>query len=404
VRSPGSLNHDARYPAKVWATGQRQSYSPGDDGARQKGAFWPTPRFLVHGNGTVTDKLTGLMWFAAPSCLGERPWTDALSAVSDLNSRPGRYRCSGYKAAYTDWRTPNFKELQSLIHFARTGSLRPVDDPLAVGLDGEYWSSTTYAGKSDQAWTLRPSDGSLLAKSKEQEALSVWPVRGGLSELTDTSHVKVGCRDDVDPVPAGGVVAYTVQVANAGPDRARDVALETTLPSGTTLVSTTSDSGTCQENPSTVVCPLGDLERGESAQVILEIRVPDQSGVVTVTATATCASNDPNATDNEASETTTVTSGTGTGFRRGFVTDDDTVDISDPVSLLGHLFLGRPRSLQCEKAADVDDDGELNITDAIALLNYLFLGGREPASPFATCGLDPTPDRLGCGSSPVCPP
>lgn len=34
----------------------------GQDGEIQAGVPWPSPRFTDNGNGTVTDKLTGLMW------------------------------------------------------------------------------------------------------------------------------------------------------------------------------------------------------------------------------------------------------------------------------------------------------------------------------------------------------
>ncbi len=43
-------------------TGQTNSYCAGDDGALQAGAPWPEPRFTNHGDGSATDRLTGLMW------------------------------------------------------------------------------------------------------------------------------------------------------------------------------------------------------------------------------------------------------------------------------------------------------------------------------------------------------
>ena len=53
-------------------------------------------------------------------------------------------------------------------------------------------------------------------------------------------------------------------------------------------------------------------------------------------------------------------------------------------------------------AADVNDDGLHNITDPIALLHHLFLGGEAPSEPFADCGSDPTPDDLTCDSHEPC--
>jgi DNA-binding beta-propeller fold protein YncE len=83
------------------------------------------------------------------------------------------------------------------------------------------------------------------------------------------------------------------------------------------------------------------------------------------------------------------------GFLRGDVEENDVLNITDGVAILGHLFLGS-LDLTCPDAADVNDSGDLNITDALAVLNYLFLSGAPPAAPYPLEGLDPTPDALPC--------
>jgi ELWxxDGT repeat protein len=63
---------------------------------------------------------------------------------------------------------------------------------------------------------------------------------------------------------------------------------------------------------------------------------------------------------------------------RGDATGDGALDISDPVSILGCLFLGKTcPPTTC--AMDVNSDGEEDVSDAVFLLEYLFLGGRPPA-------------------------
>ena len=52
---------------------------------------------------------------------------------------------------------------------------------------------------------------------------------------------------------------------------------------------------------------------------------------------------------------------------------------------------------------DVTDDGSIDIADPITLLLNLFLGGSPPAQPFPGCGADPTPDGLSCRSYQACP-
>jgi len=93
--------------------------------------------------------------------------------------------------------------------------------------------------------------------------------------------------------------------------------------------------------------------------------------------------------------------GTCLGFLRGDANADGGRDLSDPVRLLEHLFLGGDGP-SCPDAGDADDTGVLDLTDAVYLLGYLFLGGPPPPEPFRGCSADPTPDGLDCASHPPC--
>jgi hypothetical protein len=84
-------------------------------------------------------------------------------------------------------------------------------------------------------------------------------------------------------------------------------------------------------------------------------------------------------------------------FKRADANADRSVDITDPVQVLGYLFLGGAEPA-CLDAADANDDNAVDISDASAILGYLFLGGDPPPAPgpFA-CGPDPTASGLaGC--------
>jgi len=82
---------------------------------------------------------------------------------------------------------------------------------------------------------------------------------------------------------------------------------------------------------------------------------------------------------------------------RGDCNQDGSVDISDAVTALGHLFLGG--AADCRDACDADDTGVLDISDGIYQLNHLFLGGPALRPPFPACGPDPTEDLLTCDRS-----
>ena len=78
-------------------------------------------------------------------------------------------------------------------------------------------------------------------------------------------------------------------------------------------------------------------------------------------------------------------------------------DVTDVVVLLDELFARGPES-PCRSAADTNEDDELDVSDAVTLLFYLFLGRRPLDPPFEHCGWDPTPSPLGCLTFPACAP
>ena len=142
-------------PAPVPKTGQATSYRTGDDGTHQAGIASPSPRFVDHGNGTVTDKLTGLIWLKNGDCTkfhgldystqNTRPWDQAINDCNWLNTN----HCGLTDGSSSgDWRLPNVKELLSLLYYANSGSGKklPPGCPLDASTRFGYWSATTNIG------------------------------------------------------------------------------------------------------------------------------------------------------------------------------------------------------------------------------------------------------------------
>jgi hypothetical protein len=93
--------------------------------------------FHDNGNGTVSDRATGLMWSKADSGKGMN-WSLALVWVQHLNAK-------NY-LDHNDWRLPDAKELQSLADYSRVPAIAPAFQITKLS-DGEYpffWSSTTH--------------------------------------------------------------------------------------------------------------------------------------------------------------------------------------------------------------------------------------------------------------------
>lgn len=110
--------------------------------------------FIDNGDGTVTDRSTGLMWAQDDSGYG-MTWSNALAWVQSANETN--------HLGHHDWRLPNVKELQSLLDYARSPdtTASAAIDPLftCTPLTNEnnqadfpwYWSGTTHASYNGSA-------------------------------------------------------------------------------------------------------------------------------------------------------------------------------------------------------------------------------------------------------------
>jgi uncharacterized repeat protein (TIGR01451 family) len=113
--------------------------------------------------------------------------------------------------------------------------------------------------------------------------------------------------DSSDPVAAGGTLAYTLVVSNAGPATATAVTVEDTLPAAVTLDSTVSSTGTFDVAGNLVTWSLGPLASGSQASAEITVTVDaGVSGEIVNTATVKGSVVDANAANDVAMETTTV--------------------------------------------------------------------------------------------------
>jgi hypothetical protein len=176
------------YPAPVADTGQTGCWDgsgtpiicagTGQDGELQAGVAWPTPRFTLNGDGTVTDQLTGLIWLQDANCFGTEQWIIAPAEVASLNSGSVT-TCTNYTAGtFGDWRVPNIRELASLIDYGQYSPAIPTEHPF-VGVQSDYyWTSSTNVSSTGYGWSMSLDSGLTSAVFKGS-SYYVWPVRGG---------------------------------------------------------------------------------------------------------------------------------------------------------------------------------------------------------------------------------
>jgi hypothetical protein len=117
-----------------------------------------------NGDGTVTDKCTGLMWERAPATDGYY-WRQAIDYCEGLTL-----------GGHEDWRLPNLRELQSIADYGRYG---PVLDPIFVTDTEWYWSSSCFVDSPNFAWSIDFLNGNVTAYEGETWRWLVRAVRSG---------------------------------------------------------------------------------------------------------------------------------------------------------------------------------------------------------------------------------
>ena len=180
----------------------------GQDGDIQAGVAWPSPRFTVSGD-CVTDNLTGLMWTKDANLPGTyKTWQQAIDYANGLSL-----------CGYTDYRLPNREELHSLTDFSRDGPALPSGHPFLNVQSSNYWSSTSPARNTNNAWIVGMWIGYVYAYDKSDGGIYVWPVRSG--QVGPSVHSILGAVTE-NGIGRGGVTMTLSGCASATTDTAPD--------------------------------------------------------------------------------------------------------------------------------------------------------------------------------------
>jgi hypothetical protein len=103
-------------------------------------------RFIDAGDGIIKDTKTGLMW---PK--------DGSKNYMYMDFNAAENYCKDFKlGGFEDWRLPTREELESILDLEKA---YPAINPIFTEEGNWYWSSTTYAGNSDDAWLVDFGDG-----------------------------------------------------------------------------------------------------------------------------------------------------------------------------------------------------------------------------------------------------
>jgi hypothetical protein len=124
--------------------------------------------FVDNGDGTVTDKSTGLIWVRDPMAAGvgnRCTWPEAVRACAKL-----KYASSEH------WRLPNRNELQSLVDYTIANPC--LNATYFVTESDGYWTSTSAAENKRWAWAVG-FDQSYVDSGDKNYPHFIRPVRSG---------------------------------------------------------------------------------------------------------------------------------------------------------------------------------------------------------------------------------
>jgi hypothetical protein len=152
--------------------------------------------FHDNGDGTVTDRATGLTWMQVDSGHlkagrkgdGRLNWAEALKWAESLTF-----------AGHSDWRLPNAKELQSIVDYTRSpdttksAAIAPVFKVTAIKNEGGkpdapcYWTSTTHASARGGATAAYVAFGRSLGwmRARRSGRYRLMDVHGAGSQRSD---------------------------------------------------------------------------------------------------------------------------------------------------------------------------------------------------------------------------
>jgi hypothetical protein len=162
--------------------------------------------YKVNSNGTITDRNTGLIWEMKNTTAGSvhyvdntYTWTatgtdpdgtlftEFLDKLNNRCERDEAIPCNkkadcaavGGKCGFAgkrDWRIPHIKELQSIVDYGMSNpAIDPAFGPTAAG---DYWSSTSNAAFSSNAWVVS-FDLGFVGSAFKDGTFRARAVRGG---------------------------------------------------------------------------------------------------------------------------------------------------------------------------------------------------------------------------------
>lgn len=139
----------------------------------------PSTQYVIHGDGTITDTSTALMWKQCleglngiqcqSGILNETNWAEALAVPQALNN-------SGGFAGYADWRLPNIAELASLVE--EQCSSPAINESVFPNTTNKFtWTGSPDYYNDTATWSVDFNVGATGSITRKTTGVNNYPVR-----------------------------------------------------------------------------------------------------------------------------------------------------------------------------------------------------------------------------------
>jgi hypothetical protein len=123
-------------------------------------------RFEDNGDGTITDRKTGLVGLNDADCFGPVDWVSAKAMIKAFNSDGQAFSCAEYTADHQDWRLPSIGELESLLSEGGPGYQQE-----------RYWSTSLFEKNKKMKQVFNSMFGVTDGEPHGFPGARAWPVR-----------------------------------------------------------------------------------------------------------------------------------------------------------------------------------------------------------------------------------
>jgi uncharacterized repeat protein (TIGR01451 family) len=118
------------------------------------------------------------------------------------------------------------------------------------------------------------------------------------------ADLAISMTDSPDPARTGSMVTFSILVSNAGPSQATRVQATDSYPPEAAVMSVKSSRGSCDIDQQ-IVCSVGNLDSGETVEVVVELK-SYTAGTLVNSAAVSGDQNDPARSNNSASTSTEI--------------------------------------------------------------------------------------------------